>query len=400
VDGNVSNVAVASIPATGTLGPALTSRITITPDQKAVAEREAVKARRRQRHLDRSRRAANPAQYSGSHGQKARAERRAASGLPLRQDQLPRGARHANAAGQPLQAYRRDTLTGGYRRIRADHAAAASATSRRKDASARQAALAIVTAHGPDIVTEDVDIRQWMLRWGRSIAAFTPGRLLAALARECQASGGQLIKASTRRTALSQHCLCGARARKPLSQRWHSCTCGAEGDRDLVSALLAACVTHADTQDPATARLDPVLREHARRLVTAGHIQVFPVTGEEAAQQEGLPVRSTIRHNPAAGTGGDGSHPSPRASAGQGERPAQPRNRNHGRPWGQRRNGRTSRTSGDPQVGVSRLMNQLLEERVDDVRDLLRVVHDRNHAPLVEGGARVGDAQAHEVTGT
>ena len=139
-----------------------------------------------------------------------------------------------------------------------------------------------------------------MLRWGRSIAAFTPGRLLKALERECLASGGQLVKASTRRTALSQHCLCGARAKKTLSQRWHACACGAEGDRDLMSALLAACVTHTDIQDPKTARLDPALCKHARALVTAGHIQDFPVTGEEAAQQEGLPVRSTIRHNPAA----------------------------------------------------------------------------------------------------
>ena len=179
VDGNVSNIAVASLPAPGTSGPVLTSRVTITPDQKAVARREAVKARRRQRHLDRSRRAANPGQYSGSRGQEARAERRAAAGL----------------------------------------------------------------------------------------------------------------------------------------------------------------------------------REHARRLVTAGRITDFPLTGEQTAQQEGPSVRSTIRHNPAAGTGGDGSHPVV-ASAGQGERPAQPRNRNHGHPWGQRRKGRTSHTPGDPQA-ASRLRNQL-----------------------------------------
>jgi hypothetical protein len=37
---------------------------------------------------------------------------------------------------------------------------------------------------------------------------------------------------------------------------------------------------------------------------------------------------------------------------------------------------------------------------VDDVRDVLAVIDDRDHAPLVEGGTRVGDAKAHEVTGT
>ena len=70
VDGNVSNLAVASIPAPGTPGPVLTSRVTITPGQKAVAEREAVKARRQRRHLDRSRRAATPTRTAAATGRK------------------------------------------------------------------------------------------------------------------------------------------------------------------------------------------------------------------------------------------------------------------------------------------------------------------------------------------
>ena len=350
VDGNVSNLAIASVPEPGTPGIALTSRLAITPEQKQVADREKVKARRRQRYLDRSRRAANPAQYQGSHRQKKRAERRGAAGLPPRQVQVPRGDRHASNSGKPKQAYRKDALSQGYRETRADHAAATAAGARRREACARQAALDLVAAHGPNFVTEDVDIRLWALRWGRGIAAFTPGRFLAALERECLASGGQMTRASTCRTALSQQCICGAPAKKPLSQRWHSCTCGAEGDRDLMSALLAACVTVTDPDDPKTARLDPALREHARALVAAGLIKDFPVTGDLTAHQEGPNVRSTIRHNPATGTGGDGSVPETGASAGQGERPAQPRRRNHGRPWGQQRNRRTSQTRNDPQA--------------------------------------------------
>lgn len=119
--------------------------------------------------------------------------------------------------------------------------------------------------------------------------------------------------------------------------------------------LLAACVTVTDPDDPKTARLDPALREHARALVTAGLIKDFPVTGEETAQQEGPLSRSTIRHNPETGTGGDGSVPETGASAGQGERPAQPRKRNHGRPWGQQRNRRTSQTRNDPQAALASL---------------------------------------------
>lgn len=146
----------------------------------------------------------------------------------------------------------------------------------------------------------------------------------------------------------------GARAKKPLSQRWHACPCGTEGDRDMMSALLAACVTLTDTDDPKTARLDPALREHARLLVKACHIKHIPVSGEPTAQHEGPTSRSTIHHNPATGTGGDGSHPVV-APAGQGERPAQPRHRNHGHPWGRRRSRRTSSTPSDPQAAPTNL---------------------------------------------
>ena len=168
--------------------------------------------------------------------------------------------------------------------------------------------------------TEDVDIRLWASRWGRGIAAFTPGRLLAALERECLASGGQMTRASTYCTALSQHCICGARAKKPLSQRWHSCTCGAEGDRDLVSALLAACVTVTDPDDPKTARLDPALREHARALATAGLIKDFPSPGRKRPSKRGHCL---------------------------GHHPPQPGNGNR-RGWQRPGNGRLCRTRGTP----------------------------------------------------
>ena len=82
-------------------------------------------------------------------------------------------------------------------------------------------------------------------------------RARAALAAECQASGGTLTRASTRSTAMSQHCLCGQRVTKTLTQRVHHCGhCGLRADRDIVSATLAACVELADPDDPRTARVD------------------------------------------------------------------------------------------------------------------------------------------------
>ncbi len=61
----------------------------------------------------------------------------------------------------------------------------------------------------------------------------------------------------THSTALSQHCLCGQRVPKRLSQRTHDCPhCGLHADRDVTSAMLAACVDVADPDDPSTARVD------------------------------------------------------------------------------------------------------------------------------------------------
>ncbi len=96
----------------------------------------------------------------------------------------------------------------------------------------------------------------WFRRWGRACLAFTPGRLMRALAEECKACGGSLLRVGTAQTALSQRCLCGARVAKDLSQRSHNCTsCGLSGDRDLVSAALAAFTTLTDRGDPRTARV-------------------------------------------------------------------------------------------------------------------------------------------------
>jgi hypothetical protein len=352
VDGNVSNIAVACIERDIAQPSLLTSHVTATDTQRETTVQEAKKARDRMRALDRSRRAANISQYGLSNKQQARAQRRQVAGLPAKAVDTPGGARDANSAGIPKRAYRKDTLSRNYRNTRADHAPAASATVRRKDAFARQTAQVIVATHGPKLVTEDVDVRTWARRWGRGVAAFSPGRMLARLAAECTAGGGALIKASTFTTASSQHCTCGARAKKNLSQRWHACPCGVEGDRDLISAALAATVTLTDPADSRTATIDHTLRQRLHATVLAGRTQDLPVT-RETAQQEG-PVRSTIHHNPTtppSDTGEDGSL-NDGATAGQGERPALPRNRPHGYTWGRRRRRRTSKPPNDSAARV------------------------------------------------
>jgi len=54
---------------------------------------------------------------------------------------------------------------------------------------------------------------------------------IAKLASKAEEAGRELVKVSARFT--SQDCsVCGRRKKKDLSQRWHSCECGAEMDRD------------------------------------------------------------------------------------------------------------------------------------------------------------------------
>jgi hypothetical protein len=86
---------------------------------------------------------------------------------------------------------------------------------------------------------------------------FSAGMLVAALKYEREAAGGRLHRADTHSTALSQHCLWGARVPKTLAQRTHHCTyCGLHADRDVTAAILAACIDVADPDDPRTARVD------------------------------------------------------------------------------------------------------------------------------------------------
>lgn len=183
-------------------------------------------------------------------------------------------------------------------RTRCDYAADTRAASAAKQARAAEVAATIVATHGNTITVEDCRISTWARLWGKRIALFSPGMLVAALAAECAATGGQFYRAGTHATAMSQHCLCGARVPKTLDQRTHDCPhCGLRGDRDIVSAALAACVDLADREDPRTARVDYGLA-HALR--------------DGLASQQGW-EGSVNRHppppSPDGGSARTGSHP-------------------------------------------------------------------------------------------
>ncbi len=206
----------------------------------------------------------NRAQYQLSRRQEKRARRRAAAGLrPV--DVVPSGPRNARADGVPLQSYRRDQLSASYRRGRAAQAADAAAAAQARRDRARQVAADLVVTHGYQLIVEDASLSAWSRSWGRAVAAFSPGLLIAALDREARAvatvagggSGGGVQRAATRTTALSQHCPCGARVTKRLAERVHRCpACSLRGDRDAVAAVLASFVVFAQPGEPSSARVD------------------------------------------------------------------------------------------------------------------------------------------------
>ena len=106
-----------------------------------------------------------------------------------------------------------------------------------------------VVRAGNDIRTEKLSYRSWQKRYGRSVGHAAPGMFLDHLRRTVASTGGTLTEFPTRSSKLSQYCHgCQSYSKKPLSQRWHECSCGVGPvQRDLYSAWLAAHLEPPDT---------------------------------------------------------------------------------------------------------------------------------------------------------
>jgi len=95
-------------------------------------------------------------------------------------------------------------------------------------------------ALGKHIKTEKVSVKAWQKKWGKSIGFKSPSSFQSELVRKAESAGGAVLMFSTRKTALSQTCLCGNRQKKSLSQRVHHCSvCGLVMQRDILSAYLS-----------------------------------------------------------------------------------------------------------------------------------------------------------------
>lgn len=214
------DLGVSSLAAVAVEDGQVTAALLVTPtNAQCEAERtRALKRRRAQRALDRSRRATNPEAFGPD-----------AKGRPHRGSYLPG---HRLTTSQRYRA-RASRLADEDRR-RAEE------RKRRRNEIARL----VVTELGTDLVAEDVSVRPWQRRWGRSILSFAPGELQAAIDTEAKLAGGAGVTRVPTSLALTASCHCGARATKSLSERTHHClVCdNTPVQRDLHSALLAGCV--------------------------------------------------------------------------------------------------------------------------------------------------------------
>ncbi|MHB8323248.1 MAG: zinc ribbon domain-containing protein, partial [Candidatus Dormibacteria bacterium] len=95
---------------------------------------------------------------------------------------------------------------------------------------------------GPNLRAEKLNYVAWQKSFPRSVRDRAPGSFVAKLRHKAESAGGRLYEYDPRTTALSQTCVCERKAKKPLSQRLHSCECGVVADRDLFSAFLGLYV--------------------------------------------------------------------------------------------------------------------------------------------------------------
>ncbi len=105
-----------------------------------------------------------------------------------------------------------------------------------------------LVAAGNTIIIEKISYKAWQKQYGKSIGLRAPGMFIAHLRRTVASTGGTLVEVPTPSSKLSQFCHgCGRCVKKPLSQRFHQCSCGiGPVQRDLYSAFLAAYLNPAD----------------------------------------------------------------------------------------------------------------------------------------------------------
>ena len=121
---------------------------------------------------------------------------------------------------------------------------------------------------GIDVTAEKNSYRSFQRNYGRSVRDRAPGGFITGLLRKAESAGGRTGEGDPRLSAPSQSCVCGARKKKPLSLRVHTCDeCGIGPiQRDVFSAFLWRHIDSDGTLDAPKA-----LNELSRRQDIAVH---------------------------------------------------------------------------------------------------------------------------------
>ena len=134
-------------------------------------------------------------------------------------------------------------------------------------------------------------------RFGKSVGMRAPGKFVESLRRKAASAGDvEICEFPTRTTRLSQTCICGNIQKKPLSQRWHTCDCGVNTQRDRLSAFLASCVEvdslNADLVQPRWSGMDRCLQAALRDIPQHANGQSLPSSfGHNRRSQSESPVK-------------------------------------------------------------------------------------------------------------
>ena len=162
--------------------------------------------RRLDRHLDRQRRANNPANYD-ERGRVKRGQKRWKVSKRQRKTQARRREVHRKLA----------------------------ATRTRSHGQLAHRVLGM----GSAFHLEQLSYRAWQKTYGKSVQRCAPGMFVERLSRLAASAGGTVVLINAWRARLSQTCHCGRIKKKARSERWQVCPCGASAQRDLFSAYLA-----------------------------------------------------------------------------------------------------------------------------------------------------------------
>jgi transposase len=183
----------------------------LQPDQR--------KKRRLERKMERQRRATNPENYD----ERGRMKKHGKHRLNWKHSQGYQATRRRHARAERKLAAHRKSLHGKL--------------------------VNELVRVGNHLQIEKTSFRGWQKLYGKSVALRAPGMFVAHLTRTVAKTGGTLREVGTPSTRLSQYCHgCQAYVKKPLSQRWHQCSCGVGPvQRDLYSAFLLAYLPAAET---------------------------------------------------------------------------------------------------------------------------------------------------------